>query len=155
MAELETRIRADLTVAMRERDVPARTALRSALSAFGAEKVAGESARELTEAEEQAVLRREVRKRRESAEAFEAGNRPELAATETAEAERLGAYLPAQLDAAGLAAIVAAAVAEVADSTGTAPGPRAMGAVMKAANARVAGRADGSRVSAAVRAALA
>ncbi len=73
-------MRADLTVAMRERDA-ARTTLRSALAALGAEKVAGETARELTAADELAVLRREVRKRRESAEAFGAGNRPAGPAT--------------------------------------------------------------------------
>lgn len=102
---IEARIRADLTTAMRERDVPARTALRSALAAIGAEKVAGDTARELSEAEVETVLRREVRKRRESAEAFTAGNRPELAATETGEAELLATYLPTQLDDARLAEI--------------------------------------------------
>jgi len=151
---VEDRVRADLTVAMRERDAGARTALRSALAAFGAEKVAGETARELTTADELAVLRREVRKRRESAEAFGAGSRPELAAVETAEAELLGSYLPAQLDDAGLAELVAESVAEVAARTGAPPGPRAMGAVMKAVTTRVDGRADGSRVAAAVRTAL-
>jgi uncharacterized protein YqeY len=155
MAELEDRIRGDLTTAMRERDVSTRTALRGVLAAIGAEKVAGDTARELSDADVETVLRREVRKRRESAEAFTAGNRPELAATETAEADLLSGYLPTQLDDAGLAALVAEAVEEVAAATGTAPGPRSMGAVMKAANARVAGRADGSRVAAAVRAALA
>lgn len=154
MAELEDRIRADLTAAMRARDAAARTALRGALAALGAEKVAGDTARELSDRDVETVLRREVRKRRESAEAYMGAGRPELASVETTEAELLGSYLPTQLDDEGVAAAVASAVAEVTAATGQPPGPRSMGAVMKAANAVVAGRAEGSRVAAAVRAAL-
>lgn len=70
-------------------------------------------------------------------------------AKETAELALLEGYLPAQLSPEELAAIVAAAVAEVG-----AAGPKAMGAVMKAAQAKAAGRADGKALSALVKAAL-
>ncbi len=63
-------------------------------------------------------------------------------------------YLPRALDDAELADLVAGAVAEVAAATGAYPGPRQMGQVVKAAQAKAAGRADGARIAAAVRAAL-
>jgi uncharacterized protein len=94
----------------------------------------------------QAVLRREAKKRREAAEAFASAGREEQAAREQAEGEVLAGYLPAQLEDADLAAIVA----DVITTTG-ASGMKDMGRVMGAANAAVAGRADGSRVAAEVR----
>ena len=99
--------------------------------------------------DELAVLRRERKRRHESATAFREGGRPELADAEEAEARIIEAYLPAELSDDELRAIVTAAVAETGAST-----PREMGAVMKAAMAQVAGRADGKRVSALAQEAL-
>jgi uncharacterized protein YqeY len=96
------------------------------------------------------VLRREAKKRREAATAFEDAGRPDRAERERAELAVVEGYLPTQLDDDELAELVAAAIAD----TG-AEGPRAMGQVMKAVTASVAGRADGLRVSAEVRRQLA
>jgi len=121
-----------------------------ALTAVGNEEVAGKQARVLSDAEVVQVLTREAKKRREAAEAFENGGRPEQAAREKAEGEVLARYLPAQLSEEELTTLVAEAIAE----TG-AEGPKGMGVVMKALNPRVAGRAEGGRVAAAVKSALA
>jgi len=100
-------------------------------------------------ADEFAVLRRERKRRLESATAFRNAGRAELAEGEEAEARLIEAYLPAELDDDELRPIVAAAVAQ----TG-AQSPKDMGQVMKAAMAVVGTRADGKRVSALVREAL-
>lgn len=154
MAELKARLRADLTTAMKARDTVTTGVLRMALAAVGTEEVAGSAARELSDDEVLRVLTREVRKRKEAAEAFQGAGRPEQAASELAEADVLANYLPAQLDDAELAQIVDRAVASVTEQLGEAPGPRQMGQVMKAANAEVAGRAEGARVAAQVKARL-
>jgi uncharacterized protein YqeY len=120
------------------------------LAAVSAEEVAGKEARELSDDEVQAVLRREAKKRREAAEAFGSAGRSEQAEREKAEGEVLAGYLPSQLEDADLAAIVA----DVVTRTG-ASGMKDMGKVMGAAQAAVAGRADGSRVAAEVRRQLA
>jgi len=95
------------------------------------------------------VVGREAKKRREAATAFRDGGRPDRAERELAEEEVLARYLPTQLSDDELATLVQQAVAETGAS-----GPQAMGAVMKALGPRVAGRAEGGRVAAAVRAAL-
>jgi uncharacterized protein YqeY len=120
------------------------------LTAIGNEEVAGATARELSPDEELKVVAREAKKRREAAEAFSAGGAVERASRELAEEAVIAAYLPAQLSDEELAGLVAAAVAETGAS-----GPQAMGQVMKAVNPKVAGRAEGGRVAAAVKAALA
>lgn len=97
-------------------------------------------------ADEQAVVRRERKRRLEAAEAFEKGGRADLAASELAEAELIAAYLPAEMGDDELRAIVRQAVADAGATT-----PSDMGAVMSAVMPRIAGRADGKRVSAAVR----
>lgn len=102
------------------------------------------------ETDEVAVLRRERKRRYEAAAAYREAGRDELAVAEEAEAELIEGYLPAELSEAELAEIVSGAVSE----TG-ADGPADMGAVMKAAMARVDGRADGARVSAVAREILA
>jgi uncharacterized protein YqeY len=144
--ELKERLRADLTTAMKARDELRTATLRMVLSAVSAEEVAGKEARELTDDEVQAVLRREAKKRREAAEAFGSAGRADQAAREQAEGEVLAGYLPAQLDDADLAAMVADAV-----TTTGASGMKDMGRVMGVLQAAVAGRADGSRVAAEVR----
>lgn len=149
MDVLEHRLHDDLTTAIRARDEVAAATLRMALTAVKNEAVSGAEARELADADVVAVLGREAKKRRESATAYDDANRPELAARERAELAVLEGYLPVQLTDDELAGLVAEAVAETgADS------PRAMGAVMKLLTPRVAGRADGGRVAAAVRSVL-
>lgn len=154
MAELKARLRSDLTTAMKARDTLTTGVLRMALAAVGTEEVAGKAARELSDAEVLAVLAREVRKRKEAAEAFADAGRAEQSATELAEADVLTAYLPTQLSDDELATAVSAALAEVTEALGAPPAQRQMGQVMKAVNAKVAGRAEGARVAALVKAAL-
>ncbi len=126
-----------------------------AIAAVKTEQVAGDEARELSDSEVQAVLNREVAKRRDSAEAYTAGNRPELAQKELAELEVLQRYLPAALTEDELDQIVAEEVSKAAEQLGGEVTMRQMGQVIKAVNARTAGRAVGSVVAAKVKAALA
>ena len=147
---LKATLQHDLHDAMRQRDQLRSSTLRMALAAITTEEVAGESARELTDAETLKVVAKEAKKRKESATAFTDAGRPELAEREEAELAVLEAYLPAQLDDPELDAIAAAAADEVG-----ATGMKQMGQVMKAAQAQVAGRADGGRVAAAVKKVLA
>ena len=150
MPPLKERLRADLTTAMKARDELRTATLRMVLTAVSAEEVAGKEARELSDDDVLGVLRREAKKRREAAEAFGSAGRAEQAAREFAEGEVLADYLPAQLDDADLAAIVADAV-----TTTGAAGMKDMGRVMGAVQGVVAGRADGGRVAAEVRRQLA
>lgn len=155
MGELKQRLRADLTAAMKARDELTKSTLRMTLTAIGNAEVAGAEARQLDDDEELKVVAKEAKKRAESAEAFDAAGRAELAAQERAEGEVLARYLPTQLSDAELADVARAAVDAVAAETGTPPGPKQMGQVMKRASAEVSGRAEGGRVAAAVRALLA
>ena len=150
---LKQQLQEDLTASIRARDELRSGTIRLTLSAITNEEVAGKVARQLSDDEVLKVITREAKKRREAAEAFEAGGRPESAARERAEGVLLAAYLPKQLTDDELTAIVAGAVAE-ARAAG-AEGPRAMGAVMKLVNPKVAGLAEGGRVAAAVKQALA
>ncbi|CAL9482709.1 putative protein YqeY [Streptomyces sp. enrichment culture] len=149
MTTLKTRLQDDLTAAIRARDELRSATLRLTLTAIQKEEVAGESARELSDAEVEKIITREAKKRREAADAFAKGGRAEQAERERAEGEVLAEYLPKQLTDEELDALVAEAVAE-AKAAG-AEGPRAMGAVMKIVNPKVAGRAEGGRVAAAVK----
>ncbi|MCL2736599.1 MAG: GatB/YqeY domain-containing protein [Propionibacteriaceae bacterium] len=149
MAELKTRLRDDLTAAMKAKDAFTTGVLRMAIAAIANEEVSGTVARELTDAEEQTIVTREVRKRRESAEAYTTGNRPELAEKEEREAHLLSAYLPAPLTEAELDQIVTEEVNAVDQAT-----IKQMGLIIKAVNARTQGRADGSIVASKVKAAL-
>jgi uncharacterized protein YqeY len=144
---LKATVQRDLTAAMRERDQVRAGTLRMALTAISTEEVSGKEARELTDDDVLKVLAKEAKKRKEAATAFTDAGRPELAAKEDAELAVLEAYLPAQLSDAELESIVARAV----EDTG-ATGMQQLGQVMKAAQAAVAGRADGGRVAAVVKA---
>ena len=135
-------VRTDMTSAMKAGERDRAGALRMVLSEL--QKAAKDDG-----GDELAVLRRERKRRLEAAEQFRTGGRPELADKEESEAELIEGYLPGELDDAELEALVAEAVAE----TGAAS-PHDMGQVMKAVMGRVAGRADGKRVSAHVRRAL-
>lgn len=149
MGELKDRLHSDLTTSMKARDELRTATLRMVLTAIGMEEVAGKQARALSAEEELKVVGREAKKRREAAEAFRAGGAQDRAQREVDEEAVLATYLPAQLGDEELTALVARAVAETGAS-----GPQAMGAVMKAVGPQVAGRAEGGRVAAAVRAAL-
>jgi uncharacterized protein YqeY len=149
MSTLKEQVQQDLHTAMKAHDKVRSGTLRMALTAITTEEVAGDSARELTDDEVLKVLAKEAKKRKEAREAYVAAGRDELAATEAAELEVLESYLPAQLDDAELEQIVDRAIADTGAS-----GMQAMGQVMKAAQAAVAGRADGGRVAAIVRARL-
>jgi len=155
MGPLETRLSEDMKTALKAGEKERVSTLRMAIAALKNEKVAGKTARELTEADELKVLTSEVNKRKDSAEAYAAGNRPELAAKELAEAALIQQYLPTPLTDAELDALVAAAVAEAQAGLGERPTMRQMGQVIKAVNAAAAGRADGATVAAKVKAALA
>lgn len=135
-------LRTDITAAMKAGDRERVGALRLVLSEL--QKSAKEG-----DGDELAVLRRERKRRLDAAEQFQGGGREELAVKESAEAELIAGYLPAELSDAEIDGFVTEAVAETGASS-----PKEMGAVMKATMARVAGRADGKRVSARVREAL-
>jgi uncharacterized protein len=139
---LADRVKQDLATAMKAGEKDRVAALRLVLSEL--QKAAKEGG-----GDEQAILRRERKRRHESARAFRDGGRPELATAEEAEAEIIAGYLPAELSDEELRAIVSEAVAETGATS-----PKDMGLVMKAAMPRVAGRADGKRVSGLVQEAL-
>lgn len=146
MANLKEQLHTDLNAAMKARDEVTVATLRMALTSITVEEVAGKQARELSDDDVLKVLTREAKKRREAAEAFDAAGRDELATRERAEGAVLDRYLPTQLGDDELGELVAAAIAEAGASS-----PRDMGAVMKILVPKVAGRADGRRVSEEVR----
>jgi uncharacterized protein YqeY len=149
VSTLKERLRSDLTAAMKSRDELVKATLRMTLTAIGTAEVAGDEARELGDDEVLAIIRKEAKKRAESAEAFAGAGRDELAAKERAEGEVLAGYLPAQLSDDELTEIARAAVEQTAAELGERPGARQMGQVMKNATAQAAGRADGRRLAAA------
>lgn len=146
MADLKSRLHADLTAAMKARDEVTTATLRMVLAAVTTEEVAGEQARELSDDEVMRVLAREAKKRREAAEAFQAGGRPESAERERAEGEVVARYLPAALSDEELAEVVRRCAAEVG-----ATGMAQMGQVIRAVQAAVGNRADGRRIADEVR----
>ena len=136
-------LKEDIASAMKAGDRERVATLRLVLSELQKAEKEGET-------DEVAVLRRERKRRHEAATAYREAGRNELADAEEAEAGVIEAYLPAELSDDELREIVVEAVSE----TG-AEGQADMGAVMKAAMARVDGRADGGRVSAVAREVLA
>ena len=150
MSDLKDRLRSDLTDSIKARDALRSSTLRMVLSAVTNAEVAGKQARVLTDDDVTGVLTAEAKKRRESATVYADAGRPELASTEASEAGVIEAYLPQQLGADELEALVAEVLAE-----GGFTAKAQMGAAMKAVGARVAGRADGGAVSALVRSRLA
>jgi uncharacterized protein len=141
---LAERISQDTKAAMKERDRGRVGALRMLNAALKNGEI--EAGRPLTEEEEQVVLRRQLKQREESAEAFRKAGREERAASESAEAEIVREYLPEPLSAQELEQIVDEAMRE----TG-ATGMKDMGAVMGRATALAGGRAEGRELAALVR----
>jgi uncharacterized protein YqeY len=139
---LADRVKQDLTSAMKAGEKDRVGALRLVLSELQKDAKEGKG-------DELAVLRRERKRRQESAAAFRQGGAPDRAQAEEAEAEMIAGYLPAELSDDELRAIVADAVSESGASS-----PKDMGMVMKTAMPKVAGRADGKRVSALAQEAL-
>ena len=153
MSELKETIRADLKTAMKAKEKQRTSAIRALLAAIQAEETNG-SRHELEDADILKVIAREIKKRRESAEVYEDNGRPELAEAELADVPFFEAYQPRQLDESELKALVKESIAEVEAENGEAPTMKQMGAVMKVANAKAAGRADGKRLSAEVKSQL-
>ena len=149
---LKSRIQGDINEALRSGDELLKSTLRMALAAIMNAEVAGAQATVLTDDQIINLLRSEVKKRAESAEIYAAAGRTELATKETQEMAIIETYLPAAMDAAALASIVAEEVANAAANGQE--GPRAMGAVIKAVKERVGAQADGSAIAAAVKSAL-
>ncbi|MTA10735.1 MAG: GatB/YqeY domain-containing protein, partial [Actinobacteria bacterium] len=146
---LKSRIQADINEALRSGDELLKSTLRMALAAIMNAEVAGAQAVVLTDDQIINLLRSEVKKRAESAEIYAAAGRTELATKETQEMVIIETYLPAAMDAAALASIVAEEVANAAANGQE--GARAMGAVIKAVKERVGAQADGSAIAAAVK----
>jgi len=153
MSELKQTIRADLKTAMKAKEKQRTSAIRALLAAIQAEETNG-SRHELEDADILKVIAREIKKRRESAEVYEDNGRPELAEAELAEVPFFEAYQPRQLDESELKALVKESIAEVEAENGEAPTMKQMDAVMKVANAKAAGQADGKRLSAEVKSQL-
>ena len=148
MSTLKDRLRADLTASMKARDELRSSTLRMVLTAITNAEVAGKEQRELSDDDIIGVLSTEAKRRREAAVAFEAGDRPEMAAKEAAEGEVIAEYLPTPLSETEIADLVTSAIAQ----TGAAEeGMRAMGKVMGVVSPQVKGRADGGAVAAEVR----
>lgn len=151
MSELKGRLRTDLTAAMKARDELRSSTLRMVLSAITNAEVSGKVARELSDDDVVDVLTSESKKRREAAEAFAAAGREEQAAKERAEAVVIAEYLPEQLSAEEVEALVTATIDELGVRG---EGMKAMGRVMGALQPKVKGRADGAYVAATVKSQL-
>jgi uncharacterized protein len=150
MSTLKTRLESDLHDAMKSRNELVTSTLRMAIAAVRNAEVAGKQARELGDDEVLGVLTKEAKKRREAATAFRDAGRTESADKELAEEEILTGYLPEQLTDDEVGGLVAEALAAGGFTTMAQMGP-----AMKAAQAAVAGRAEGGRVAAEVRKQLA
>jgi uncharacterized protein YqeY len=146
MGTLKDRLNDDLRSAMKGRDELTTSTLRMALTAVRNAETAGDAAKVLTDDEVLAVLTKESKKRREAANAFAGAGRTDQAAKENAEGEILDRYLPAQLTDDEIDDLVVNAL-----QAGGLTSKAQMGPAMKAAQAAVAGRAEGGRVAAAVR----
>ena len=140
---LPQRIDSDLKDAMRAKDANKLAVLRmlkSAMKYSAIEKAGAEG--ELSDAESVQVIRKQVKQRQDSIESFEKGGRPELAAKEKEELAILNEYLPQGLSAEELSAAVRETITELGATS-----KAQMGAVMKALQAKLAGRADGKALS--------
>ncbi|GAA1590818.1 GatB/YqeY domain-containing protein [Kribbella sancticallisti] len=147
-SEMKQRLHDDMTAALKARDDLRKSTLRMALTAVTKQEVAGKEARALSDAEVIEVLTAEAKKRRESVTAYRDAGRTELADKEQAEADILAEYLPEQLTAEEITALVTETIA----ATGAAElGPRGIGKVMGALQPKVKGKADGGTVSAEVK----
>ena len=141
---IEQRIKDDSTTALKAGDKRRREALTSFVAALKKERI--DSRKEPTEADELTVLKRERKRRAEAIELYAEAGRQDLADQERYEEEILKAYMPEELDDAALEELVVEAIAATDAVT-----PRDMGKVMGWLKPRVAGRADGKKLSGMVR----
>ena len=140
---IQERIDSDLKEAMRARDTTKLGVLRMLKSALKYAAIAKSGVEaELSDAEATQVVRKQVKQRHDSIESFEKGGRAELANKEKEELAILNAYLPQTMSGDELATSVRETIAEVGATS-----KAQMGAVMKALQAKVAGRADGKTLS--------
>ncbi len=157
MGAIGEKLGKDIIAAMKAHEQETLTTLRMVKSALRNKEIDKREA--LTDAEEQSILTTLLKQRRESVEQFTKGGRLELAAKEQLEIGLIEGYMPKSANEDDLRAMVAAAVEQVTrDNGGTRPGPKEMGSVMKAAQAKIAAsgeRADGKLVSEMVKAELA
>jgi uncharacterized protein YqeY len=143
---LLNRLESDLKEAMRARDTMKLGVLRMLKSALKYAAIAKSGAEtELSDAEAAQVIRKQAKQRQDSIESFEKGGRTDLATKEKEELSILNAYLPQAMSAEELAKVVRETIGEVGATSKT-----QMGAVMKALQAKVAGRVDGKTLSAEV-----
>jgi uncharacterized protein YqeY len=138
---LQERLSQEIKSAMMAKDADKLGALRMLKSAVGYAQIERKT-ENLSDTDFVAIVQKEVKKRRDSMEQFEKGGRPELAEKEKKEAATLVMFLPKPLSADELEQLVKATIQEVG-----ATGKKDMGAVMKAVQAKVAGRADGKTTS--------
>ncbi|MEN9506518.1 MAG: hypothetical protein RI958_2444 [Actinomycetota bacterium] len=150
---VKAELRGALETAMKARDEVALSALRQALSAIAVAETAGDEAAQLSDDQVLAVVAVEVRKHHETADAFQAAGRPDRVERARAEAAVLEQYLPAAMSDAELAVVVAEEVAAAAADGAT--GMKAMGRVVSAVRARAGSTADGAKIAASVKSALA
>jgi uncharacterized protein YqeY len=153
-ASIQQQIEKDIVAAMKARDSERTTALRMLKTALKNKEI--EKRSPITEAEAQQILTTLIKQRRESVEQFTKGNRPELAAKETAEIALIETYMPKAAGEDEIRKLVEETLAELACS-GDDLGPKDMGAAMKAVQARIQAkglRADGRQVSEIVKAKL-
>jgi uncharacterized protein len=148
MAELKDRLRAELTASMKARDELRSSTLRMVLTSITNAEVSGKQARELTDDDVTTVLASEAKKRREASTAFDDAGRGELAAKERAEAAIIAEFLPEQMSADEIAALVKTTIEDLGVGG---DGMKAMGRVMGAITPQTKGRADGGAISAEVR----
>lgn len=149
---LKDTIKADLTAAMKARDEMTTSTLRMVLAAITNAEVAGDQAVTLDDNQTIGVLQSEAKKRAEAAQIYADAGRSEAAAKERSELAVIERYLPAAISDQELDAIITEEVAK-AKAAG-AEGGKAMGVVVKAVRERAGSGADGSRIAAAVKAAL-
>lgn len=153
MGSTKKQLKSDLADALRAKDEFAKSNIRMLMGALTVEEVAGDSPRELSDAEELDVVAREQRKRKDSASVYADAGRTDLAEKETAEAGYMSRYLPVPLTDDEVKALVSEEVAAL-KANGETPSMKNMGALVKAVNARAAGRAEGKVVAGLVKSAL-
>jgi uncharacterized protein YqeY len=150
---IKSRLQSDLTASMKARDELTTSTIRMLRAAIMNAEVAGSEAIELTDEQAIAVLQSEAKKRAEAADVYEQAGRADSAAKERAELVVIERYLPAAMSDDELQAIVSEEVGKAAASG--AEGQRAMGQVIKAVRERAGAAADGGRIAAMVKSALA
>ncbi len=153
MGSIKRQLKSDLADALRAKDGFAKSNIRMLMAAITTEEVAGDTPKELSDAEEVDVVAKEQRRRRDSSTTYADAGRSDLAEREAAEGEYMARYLPVPLTTDEVQALVAEEVASLR-SSGETPSMKHMGGLVRAVNARAAGRAEGKVVAGLVRNAL-